>query len=294
MDWLNYHHLYYFWVVARTGGMHAAAKELHLSPATLSVQIRELEKSAGTSLLRREGRSVVLTDTGRAVQEYADEIFNTGRELMELLRGHPSGTLPLVRIGIKDVVPKLAAYKFLQPALELDPPVRITCREGDIELLVAELSIHRLDLILSDTPIAPSMRFRGYSHLLGDSNVVWMGAASLIKKLQSSKTLDWSSVPLLLPMTNTVLRRSIELWFEKKKCKPFIRGEFDDSAMMKIVAQSAVGIVPVLELIADYVTETYGLKILAPVDGIVERFYALTVQRKSQHPAVAAIIAPKK
>jgi LysR family transcriptional regulator, transcriptional activator of nhaA len=289
MDWLNYHHLYYFWMVARRGGINAAARELHITPATLSVQIRDLEKSAGSLLLRRDGKTMTLTDTGRAVLEYADQIFTTGRELMELLRGGIA-SLETLRVGVKDVVPKLVAYEYLKPALAIEPKVRLICREGELDGLLADLSVHRLDLIISDTPIAPTMRVRAYSHLLGESNVVWMGGKGLIATLKRKQEIDWKTTPLLLPMPNTMLRRSIDMWFEKRSVQPFVRGEFDDSAMIKIAAQSGEGLMAVPEIVKTKVHEMYKVDTFCELDGVIERFYAITVARKIKHQAVVKIV----
>jgi len=289
MDWLNYHHLHYFWVVAREGGITIAAKRLHVTPATLSIQIRELEKSLGVKLFRKEGRNLALTETGVSILEYANDIFATGNEMMEMVRGRPTGAPLIFRVGVKDVVPKLVAYKFLEPAMHLEQPTRLVCHEGDMDDLVASLSIHRLDVVLSDTPLNPSMKVRAYSHLLGESTVEFMGTAKLIQPLRRRFPESLDLAPMLLPMNNTVLRRSLDAWFKDKSIRPDIRGEFADSAMLKIAAHSGAGLIAVPSIIAGEVRTMYKLETLGPIDGIMERIYAISVERKLKHPAVIAI-----
>ena len=289
MDWLNYHHLHYFWMVAREGGITSAARKLHVTPATLSVQIRDLEKSMGVRLFRKEGRNLALTEMGVSVLEYATDIFSTGSELMEMVRGRPTGAPLVFRVGIKDVLPKLVAYMFLEPALHFEHPARLVCHEGEMDDLVASLSIHRLDLVLSDTPLNPSMKVRAYSHLLGESTVEIMGTRKLVLPLRRGFPGSLNSAPMLLPMDNTVLRRSLDDWFKSKGIRPEIRGEFADSAMLKIAAQSGAGLIAVPSIIAREVRTMYQLEPLGSVDGVVERFYAISVERKLKHPAVVAI-----
>jgi len=289
MDWLNYHHLHYFWVVAREGGITIAAKKLHVTPPTLSVQIRDLEKSMGVRLFRKEGRNLALTEMGESVLEYANDIFSAGSELMEMVRGRPTGSPLVFRVGVKDVVPKLVAYKFLEPAMHLEHPTRLVCHEGDMDNLVASLCIHRLDVVLSDTPLNPSMKVRAYSHLLGESTVEIMGTATLTQPLRQGFPGSLDLAPMLLPMNNTVLRRSLDVWFRDHSIRPEIRGEFADSAMLKIAAKSGAGLIAVPSIIATEVQIMYALETLGSIDGIIERFYAISVERKLKHPAVIAI-----
>lgn len=289
MDWLNYHHLLYFWTVAREGGITAAAKQLHVTPATLSIQIRELEKSLGVKLFRKEGRTLALTDMGQSVMEYANDIFSTGKELMEMVRGRPTGSPLMLRVGVKDVMPKLVAYKFLEPAIRLDQKTRLICHEGDIDALVANLSVHRLDLVLSDTPLNPSIKVRAYSHLLGESTVEFMGTRDLVNKLKRGFPESLNQAPMLLPMSNTVLRRSLDQWFAENELHPDLCGEFEDSAMLKIAGQYGAGLMPVPSMIAAEVKSMYRVETLGQANGVHERFYAISVERKLKHPAVVAI-----
>ena len=296
MDWLNYHHLQYFWVVAQEGSVANASEKLHVTPSTISIQLRDLEKSLGVKLFRKEGRGLALTEMGLAVQSYANDIFATGQELLDMVNGRPVGGPMILRVGIKDVMPKLVAYKLLEPTLQMSTDVRILCYEGDALKLVSDLAIHKLDVVLSDTPIDPMIKVRAYSHLLGESDVVLVGARSLAKKIKAGFPNSLDGAPILLPMRNSVLRRSLDYWFEVNKVRPHVVGEFEDSAMLKIMGKAGVGIFPVAETIREEVEAMYGVEMIGAVPGVTEKFYALSVERKVKHPAVLAVseVARKK
>lgn len=296
MNWLNYHHLQYFWIVAREGSVARASEVLHVTPATISIQLRELEKSLGIALFRKSGRGLALTDMGVAVQAYAQEIFATGQELLDMVNGRPVGGPMVLRVGIKDVMPKLVAYQLLEPTMRMSEEVRLMCFEGDITKLIADLAIHKLDVVLSDTSIDPAMKVRAYSHLLGESDVVWVGAKSLAKTLRTGFPASLTGAPVLLPMKNTILRRSIDYWFESMNLRPNIVGEFDDSAMLKVMGSKGVGIFPVAKVIRKEVEAMYNVEFIAALPNVSEKFYALSVERKVKHPAVLAIseVARKK
>ncbi len=289
MLWLNYHHLQYFWAVAEEGSVAKASERLHVTPATISIQLRDLEKSLGVKLFRKSGRGLALTEMGIAVKSYADDIFATGQELLDMIQGRPLGGPIQFRVGIKDVMPKLIAYQLLEPTLRLNQPVRVACHEGDIGRLIADLAIHRLDVVLSDTPIDPALKVRAYSHLLGESDVVMVGSKELARKAAKNFPESLNHVPMLLPMKNTVLRRSLDNWFEENQIRPQILGEFDDSAMMKVMGRAGVGVFPVTAVISEEVQAMYRVEEIAKVPGVTERFYALSVERKIKHPAVLAI-----
>lgn len=288
MEWLNYHHLLYFWVTAREGSMAKAAAELHVTPATLSVQIRELEKFLGQQLFKKSGRGIELTETGESVYRYATDIFATGEEMINSLRGQSTGSPQLLRVGVKDIMPKIVAFKFIQPALELSSPVRLICREGDVATLVSELSIHRLDVVLSDTPIDPGIKVKAYSHLLGESTVSLFATEGLAKDLRKDFPRSLHGAPFLLPTMDTVLRHSLEQWFEENEIVPDVRCEFEDAAMLKIAGQAGLGVIAMPTIISSEVRNMYGLNTVAELP-VVERFYALSVERKLKHPAVLAI-----
>lgn len=296
MNWLNYHHLQYFWAVSQEGSVAKASEKLHVTPATISIQLRDLEKSLGIKLFRKAGRGLALTEMGTAVQSYANDIFATGQELLDMVHGRPVGGPILIRVGIKDVMPKLIAYQLLEPTLKMAEEIRISCYEGDVSRLIADLAIHKLDVVLSDTPIDPLIKVRAYSHLLGESEVVFVGTKELAKRVRKDFPTSLNSVPMLLPMKNTVLRRSLDNWFDENQIRPQIRGEFEDSAMMKIMGKAGVGVFPVTEVISEEVQDMYRVELIAKIPGVTERFYALSVERKIKHPAVLAIsdVARKK
>lgn len=296
MNWLNYHHLQYFWAVSQEGSVAKASEKLHVTPATISIQLRDLEKQLGVKLFRKAGRGLALTEMGTAVQSYANDIFATGQELLDMVHGRPGEGPILFRVGIKDVMPKLIAYQLLEPTLQTDQEIRVACHEGDVSRLIADLAIHKLDVVLSDTPIDPSMKVKAYSHLLGESDVVLVGTKELAKKVRKDFPDSLNSTPILLPMKDTVLRRSLDIWFDENQIRPQIRGEFEDSAMMKIMGKAGVGVFPVTAIISEEVQAMYRVESIAKVPGVTERFYTLSVERKIKHPAVLAIseVARKK
>jgi LysR family transcriptional activator of nhaA len=289
LNWLNYNHLQYFWVVAREGSISRASEILHLTPATISIQLRDLEKSLGAKLFQKSGRGLALTETGIVVQAYAQDIFTAGQELLDMVHGRPASGPLMLRIGIKDVMPKLVAYQLIEPTLRMAQAVRLSCFEGDIVKLIADLAVHRLDVVLSDTPLDPTMKIKAYSHLLGESEVVLMGAKSLAKKFRNGFPESLSKAPFLLPMNNTVLRRSLDQWFDSLGFRPSIVGEFEDSAMLKLMGSKEVGVFPVAKIIRKEVEDMYGVEFIATIPNITEKFYALSVERKLKHPAVLAI-----
>jgi LysR family transcriptional activator of nhaA len=296
LNWLNYHHLQYFWAVSQEGSVAKASEKLHVTPATISIQLRELEKSLDVKLFRKAGRGLALTEMGTAVQSYANDIFATGQELLDMVNGRPIGGPMVLRVGIKDVMPKLVAYQLLEPTFRISEDIRLLCYEGDVTKLIADLAIHKLDVVLSDTPIDPTMKVRAYSHLLGESGVVLVGTKSLAKKIQSGFPGSLDGAPVLLPMKNSVLRRSLDYWFEENEVRPKVVGEFEDSAMLKIMGKAGVGVFPVANAICQEVEEMYGVERIATIPNVSEKYYALSVERKVKHPAVLAIseVARKK
>jgi len=288
MEQLNYHHLQYFWMTAREGSMTRAATKLGVTPATLSIQIHELERFLGRQLFRKAGRGLVMTETGESVYRYASDIFATGEEMLNALRGNPVGAPLLLRVGVKDVMPKLVAFRLLQPALQMPTSIRLVCREGDVDHLLSELSIHRLDVVLSDTPIDPRLSVRAYSHLLGESNVVVVGIPKLADQYRDGFPASLQSAPFLLPTTDTVLRRSLDVWFHDQAIEPDVRCEFEDAAMLKCAGQAGIGLFCIPKIILTEVQSMYGVQWVGDLP-ITERFYAISVERKIKHPAVLAI-----
>lgn len=226
---------------------------------------------------------------GLAVQSYANDIFATGQELLDMVNGRPVGGPMILRVGIKDVMPKLVAYQLLQPTLRMSGDVRLLCYEGDVTKLISDLAIHKLDVVLSDTPIDPTIKVRVYSHLLGESEVVFVGTKALAKQIRTGFPGSLDGAPVLLPMRNSVLRRSLDYWFEVNEVRPKIVGEFEDSAMLKIMGKAGEGIFPIPNAICKEVEEMYGVEFIAAIPDVTEKFYALSVERKVKHPAVLAI-----
>jgi LysR family transcriptional activator of nhaA len=285
----NYHHLRYFWAVARVGNLTRASAELHLTPQTVSTQIKGFEAAIGEQLFQRSGRSLVLTDVGRVVYRFADEIFTIGDELIQTLRVSPNGRPLRLTLGIADVLPKLVAHRLIEPAFKLKETVRVVCHEGRPEELLAELAIHRLDVVLSDAPVPSSVRIRAHSHLLGECGIAFMASPRLVTKYKRGFPRSLDGAPVLLPAEGTVLRRTLEQWFDKHKVHPAIVGEFDDSALLKVFGQAGAGVFVVPTVVEREVARQHRVKQLGPVDGVVERFYAISLERKVRHPAVAAI-----
>ena len=289
MEWLNYHHLLYFWMAAREGSISRASEELRLSQPTLSAQIRTLEEALGEKLFARVGRNLVLTDMGRIVFRYADEIFSLGRELMDTVQGRPTGQPVRFTVGIADVVPKLVAYRLLEPALQLAEPVRLICREDKPDRLLAALALNELDLVLSEAPIDPTIKVQAYSHVLGECGVTFFGTAALTKAYRPKFPQSLTGAPVLLPTDQSVLRRSLERWFAAEEIYPVIVGEFEDSALLKVFGQIALGVFAAPSVIEKEVKRQYGVQVIGRVESVRESFYAISVERRIKHPAVAAI-----
>jgi len=289
MEWLNYHHLLYFWVVACHGSVTRAAAELRLAQPTVSTQLRTLENMLGEKLFARTGRRLVLTDVGRLVFRYADEIFGLGRELLETVKGRPTGQPMRLTVGIADAVPKLIAYRLLRPALAVAEPVRIICREDMPDRLLAELAVHGLDLVLSDTPIGPTTKVRAFNHLLGECGVTFFGTPALARTRRRGFPRSLGGAPVLLPTDNTALRRSLDDWFESEDVRPRVVSEFEDSALLMAFGQAGMGLFPAPSAIERQVRSQYGVVVVGRLDAVCERFYAISGERRLKHPAVVAI-----
>lgn len=288
-DWLNYHHLLYFWMVAKEGGITPAARVLHLSQPTLSTQLKKLEQSLGLVLFDRKGRAMVLTEDGQMVFRYANEIFSLGRELSDAVQGRPSGDTLRLTVGVPDVLPKLIIFRLLQPALELAEPVKLVCHEGKLKDLLADLATHRLDVVLADSPLTPELNVRAFNHLLGSCNVTVFGTAEMAKKYKPDFPFSLDGAPMLLPTQNTTLRRALEQWFDQRNIFPNIIHEFEDSALCKVFGQAGAGMIVVPSAVAPEVGSQYSLTQVGNIDEITERFYAISVEKRIKHPAVVAI-----
>jgi LysR family transcriptional activator of nhaA len=288
-DWLNYHHLLYFWAVVREGGISRAAGKLRLSQPTISAQIRRLEDALGERLFQKHGRNLVPTDVGRLVFRHADEIFGIGRELMETLRGRPTGRPVQMTVGVANAVPKFVVYRLLRPATQGPDAIHLVCREDSADRLLTELATHALDVVISDTPAPPTVRVKAYSHLLGDSDTAFFATATLAARLRRRFPASLTNAPVLLPTANTALRRDLDEWFDKADLRPRVVGEFEDTALMKVFAQGAPAVFPAPAAIAQDISRFYGVKVVGRTSAVKERYYAISVERRLKHPGVVAI-----
>jgi len=286
---LNYQHLLYFWSVVRTGSLTRACEELALSAPTISAQLRTLEARLGEKLLTKSGRTLVPTEIGRLVYGYADEIFGLGQDLLEALEHRPTSRPMRLVVGIDDVLPKEIAYRILEPVMRLQRPVRIACREGTLERLTADLAVHDIDMVLSDAPITPSLNVRAYSHPLGSCAVSWMATPTLAKTLRRGFPKSLDAVPMLLPTDDTAIRRALDRWLDKHDVRPLMIGEFEDYAMLREFARAGHGFAPVPSVLEDHFRRLYGFAAIGPVQGVRGEFYAISVERKIKHPAIAAV-----
>ncbi|MFP2912540.1 transcriptional activator NhaR [Pyxidicoccus sp. 3LFB2] len=288
MSWLNYHHLLYFWTVARAGSIAKAGEELHLAQPTISSQLKLLEESLGHKLFERQGRKLVLTDVGRTVMRYADEIFRLGNELKNVVSGMPTGQQLRLNVGVLDVIPKLVAEQLLKPALDAGPSLRISCREGPLPQLLASLALHELDVVLADAPSSEPVSVRSFNHLLGKSGVSFFAAGKLVQ-LKKDFPRSLNGAPMLLPSDESSVRRSLELWFERQGLRPLIAGDFDDSALLQAFGQRGHGVFAMPTAIEAEVERQFNCSVIGRTDEIETCFYAITVERKLRHPAVVSI-----
>jgi len=287
MEWLNYHHLLYFWTVVREGSVSRAAERLRLAQPTISGQIHALEERFGEKLFTRQGRRLVLTDVGRLVYRYADEIFGLGRELLDTLKDRPTGRPLRFQVGIADRVSKVIAYRLLEPALKLSGGIHMICREGRPERLVADLAMHHLDLVIADTPSPSNIKVKAFSHVLGESGIT-VFAAPALADFKNDFPQSLNGAPLLLPSEATTLRRLVDGWLDRHKVRPRIVGEFDDSALLEAFGRAGAGLFVAPSAIEADVTRG-GAIVIGRISGVRERYYAISVERKLAHPAVVAI-----
>ena len=289
MEWINYHHLLYFWTAAKEGSIAKACEKLRLAQPTISGQLRLLEEALGEKLFTRAGRGLAMTEAGQVVFRYADEIFSLGRELQDVLNGRPRGRPLRLFVGISDMVPKLIAYRVLQPALAMSEPVQIICEEDSPERLLADLAEHRLDVVLSDTPITSLVRVKAFNHLLGTCGVTLFAAPQMAIRYRKGFPACLDDAPFLLPAKGSSLRSALDQWMDEQKIRVKLVGEFKDSALMKTFGQAGAGIFAAPSAIEKEVREHYKVGVIGRVDSVTERFYAISVERKLKHPAVVAI-----
>ena len=290
MDWLNYHHLKYFWTIAREGSIKRACEVLNLSQPALSAQLRSLEDSLGEKLFSRVGRSLILTEMGKVVFRYAEEIFNLGQELTNTVKGRGTSRQIRLVVGIAEVVPKVVVYKLLQAAYKGSKDLQLLCWEGRFDRLLSELALHSLDIIVTDSPLPPNVSVQGYTHLLGESGVSLFGKEKLLKPYRRGFPQSLNEAPFLLPTKNSVLRRLMDDWFRRNSVHPHIIGEFEDGATMKAFGQAGEGLFPGSTIVAPEIAKQYEVKKLKDLEGLQERFYGITVERRMIHPGVLAIV----
>ncbi len=289
MEWLNYHHLLYFWTVAREGTIARASAELSLAQPTISGQIRVLEDHLGEKLFQRSGRNLVLTDMGRVVYRYADDIFGLGRELMDTLKDRPTGRPMRFQVGVADEVTKIIAYRLLEPAMRLPQPVHIVCRDGAPERLLTDLATHALDLVIADTPISPAIKVKAFSHPLGETPVTVFGTPKLAAPRRKNFPRSLDGAPFLMPTVGKTLRRTLDQYFEQQSLRPRIVAELDDSALLTTFGQAGAGLFVAPTVLEKEVLRQFDVAIVGRLDAVRERYFAISVERRLKHPAVVAI-----
>jgi LysR family transcriptional activator of nhaA len=289
MEWLNYHHLLYFWMVARRGSIARACEDLHLAQPTISGQLRMLEESLGEKVFARQGRRLVLTEVGQTVYQYADQIFTLGSELTDLLKGRPRDQPMRLLVGVSDLIPKLIAYRILKPALSMKGGIQIECYEDTPEKLLVSLSAHELDLVLMDAPAYSAARVRVFNHLLGSSTVGLFASPALAKAYRQDFPKSLSGAPFLLPMQNSGFRQFLDQWFEEQSIQPRIIGEFQDTALMSMFGRSGTGIFAAPLAIEREVCKSYGVTKFGDLGTRMMEFYAISAERKIKHPAATVI-----
>jgi LysR family transcriptional activator of nhaA len=290
MKWINYNHLYYFWVVGREGGVVRASEELMVSQPTISNQLKDLEAALGQRLFERAGRGRTLTDAGRITFNYANQMFSLGQELLNALEHQRAGPAALrLAVGVLDVIPKLVVRQLLAPALSLEQPVRLICREDKSDRLLADLAARRTDMVLSDAPIGTAVQVQGFNHLLGESGVSFFASPAVAARLKKGFPKSLNGTSLLLPTDHTEVRRSLNRWFDAKRVYPVVAGEFDDSALMFWFGQSGAGVFPAPSIIEEQVQRDFRVKLVGRSQDVRERFYAISLEAELRHPAVISV-----
>jgi LysR family transcriptional activator of nhaA len=287
---INFRHLYYFWVVATEGGITRAAERLGLAVQTVSSQLTLLEQQLGKTLFAQQGRRLVLTEAGRVALNYADQIFLLGGQLQEALNEADSGRVRL-SVGISDSLPKLSAYRMLEAALQMERPVRLVCQEDQFEALLADLALHKLDVVLTDREVRAGASLKVFSHQLFDSEMVVVGAPALASAWQEGFPGNLNGAPFLLPTRNNALRGKIDEWFVQHHIRPDVVGEFEDNALLNTFGRRGLGLFFAPAALAHDVAEQFGAVQIGTADSVREQFYAISNERKIKHPAVEAILA---
>ncbi len=289
MEWLNYHHLLYFWNVAREGSITAACKRLKLAPSTVSGQLAQLEASFERSLFKRSGRTLTLTPFGHQVLRYADEIFTTGQELIDFVHGRPVAGPIRFDVGVTEVVPKLVVRRLIEPALEQEVGVHLVVREGGSDELLADLALHHLDVVITDVAAGPDARIRAFNHLLGESDIALFAEPGLAARLADGFPRSLGGAPMLLPTAETVLRRQLDLFFDRHELHPMVIAEFQDMAQLKSFGEHGLGAFAAPDVIADDIVRQHHVRRVGTLEGLREKYYAVAVERKLKHPCLVAL-----
>jgi LysR family transcriptional activator of nhaA len=291
VEWLNYHHLLYFWAVARYGSVVRASAELRLAQPTISGQVRRLEDVLGEKLFDRVGRNLVLTDVGRTVFRYADEIFSLGQDLMGTLKGRPSARPLRLTVGVSDALPKVLVQRLLEPAFHIGHPIQLVCREDRVvEDFLGALAGQELDLVLADRPLGPGVAVHAFNHLLGECGTTFLASGKLARAYRKGFPRSLNGAPFLLPAGHATVRRALDQWFEASRVRPAVLAEFDDSALMFAFGEEGKGIFPAPTVFEAEFRRLYNVEVVGHVKPLGQHFYAISVDRRIQHPAVVAII----
>ena len=290
MEWFNYHHLLYFWTVVRAGSIQKAGDELRVSAPAISAQMKLLEGQLGEKLFSRSGRRLVMTEVGSTVFSYADEIFGLGREMVDILKQRPIGRPLRFDVGIVDVMPKVIVQNLLEPALQLPETVRMVCREASSDQLLGRLATHELDVVLSDSPVDPTLKIRAYSHLLGECGVIFAAKKSVGAKYKGRFPAALDGAPMFLPTDNTALRRNLDYWFESNRIRPLVLGEFEDYALLRAFGETSTAVFPLPAVVEPQIRRQKSLATLGRTEEVRTQFYAISAERRLQHPAVLAIM----
>lgn len=289
MSSINFKHLHYFWMVAKSGGVMRASELLHITPQAISGQLRLLDDALGATLLERSGRGLELTDMGRLVLSYADEIFSIGEELKEAVSLGPAGVPREFRVGVGDMVPKTVAFHLLMPALRLQPAQRLICREGPLPELLADLALHKLDLVIADRPAPADSHIRCFNHLLGESGLAVFGTPVLCEQWHGDFPARLNGAPLLLPGPDAAIRGRLLAWLDQHHIRPRMVAEFDDGALLKAFGKAGAGFFVAPTVLQADICADYGVVAIGGVPSVAEQFYAISVERKLRHPAVLAV-----
>lgn len=289
MEWLNYHHLRYFWAVAKEGSLRRAAEKLRISQPSICAQVKALEQAVGEELFRRQGRSLVLTETGHLVLGYAEEIFSLGQELTSAVKQSPTLRRQRLNVGIADSFPKLLSYEVLKPLLQNTPPVFLNCREGKSEELLGQLATHRLDIALLDEPAPTTLKFKSFNHPLGSCGVSFCAQKRLARKMKAPFPQCLDRAPALLPSPSSSIRRSLDKWFQSVRVQPAVMAEFDDAALTKVVAADGAGFIVVPTVVEREAVDRYEFQVLGRTGECREQFFAVTAERRMNHPAVVTL-----